>query len=51
MELELIDILSNLYIKYGNTEEVIKLSKVVDLLVLDKQRLSYENYIRSANIN
>lgn len=51
MELELIDILSNLYIKYGNTDEVLKLSRVVDTLVVNQQKIHFQNYIRSGRLN
>lgn len=51
MELELRDILSDLYFKYGNTEEVIKLSKLVDGLVVNKQKICFQNYINSISVN
>lgn len=48
MELELIEILSNLYVKYGTTDEVLKLSRVIDTLVVDQQRIHFQQYI---NVN
>ncbi|MGL5353764.1 MAG: hypothetical protein ACRDA5_10655 [Clostridium sp.] len=45
MELELIDILSNLYTKYGTTDEVLKLSRVIDVLVVNQQKVYFQKYI------
>lgn len=49
MELELIDILSELYIKYGTTEEVLKLSRVIDNIVVDQQRINFREYLNLIN--
>ncbi|MGL5379705.1 hypothetical protein [Clostridium sp.] len=49
MELELIDILNELYIKYGTTEEVLKLSRVIDNIVVDQQRINFREYLNLIN--
>lgn len=35
------------YIKYGNINSVIKLSQYLDKIIIEKQRLEYENYNKS----
>ena len=51
MESELVDILSNLYTKYGTTDEVLKLSRVIDILVADRQKVNLQNYINVKTLN
>ncbi|MEG2291637.1 MAG: hypothetical protein RSC24_16825 [Clostridium sp.] len=51
MELELIDILSNLYSKYGTTDEVLKLSRVIDILVVNQQKIHFKKYISVDRLN
>lgn len=51
MELELIDILNNLYSKYGTTDEVLKLSRVIDTIVVNQQRAKFQKYITVSRLN
>lgn len=51
MESELVDILSKLYTKYGTTDEVLKLSRVIDILVVNKQKVTFQNYINFKRLN
>lgn len=51
MELELIDILNNLYTKYGATDEVLKLSRVIDTIVVNQQRVNFQKYISVSRLN
>lgn len=49
MQQDLIELLEILYIKYGNTEEVIKLSNIVDSIIVSKQKVEYLNYKNNIN--
>lgn len=51
MELELIDILNNLYMKYGTTDEVLKLSRVIDRIVVNQQKVNFQRYISVQVLN
>ena len=47
---ELKDLLAGLYQKYGCTQEVLKLSKMLDKLIVEEQNQIFEKYKRERKI-
>lgn len=41
------EVLTNLYIDNGNTEEVLLLSKAIDRIILSKQKTIYSDYVNN----